>query len=125
MNAIDMARTAYSSNAALIRSSQSTEFDAFARITHRLQSAHQRDKADFADLAAALHDNRRLWVLLAGDLADAGNALPQTLRAQLFYLAEFTLHHTSRVLDGSAEVDVLIDINTSVMRGLRRQEAAS
>lgn len=123
MNTIEMARTAYAFNAAPIRSHQSTEFDAFARVTHRLQSAHQRGKTGFADLASALHDNRRLWVLLAGDLADRENGLPQPLRAQLFYLAEFTLQHSSKVLDGSATAEVLIDINTSVMRGLRQQGA--
>jgi flagellar protein FlaF len=120
-----MASTAYSSTAAPIRTAQSTEYDVFAQITRRLKSAADQGKSGFPGLAAALHDNRRLWTLLAGDVADNQNALPKSLRAQLFYLAEFTLQHTAKVLDGSSEADVLIDINTAVMRGLRQMEAAA
>lgn len=78
--------------------------------------------AGFADLAAAIHENRRLWTLLATSVADSDNELPQTLRAQIFYLAEFTMLHSQKVLDGKATADVLIEINTSVMRGLRQEE---
>lgn len=123
MNAIEMARTAYS--AAPIRTSQSTEFETFAQITRRLRSAAQRGRPGFADLAAAIHDNRKLWVLLASDVSDAANALPQNLRAQIFYLAEFTLSHSAKVLDGRGNADVLVEINTAIMRGLRRQEEAA
>lgn len=125
MNTLEMARMAYSANTTPIRSHQNTEYDTFAQITARLKTAAERGKPGFSDLAAALHDNRKLWILLAGDVADGANALPQTLRAQIFYLAEFTLHHSAKVLDGSGEADVLIDINTAVMRGLRQQAAAA
>jgi len=125
VNAIDLARTAYSSAAGPIRTHQSTEFDTFARITHRLSAAQSRGTAGFSDLANALHHNRRLWVLLAGDVADGANQLPESLRAQIFYLAEFTQAHSSKVLAGSDDAQVLIDINTAVMRGLRQQEAAA
>ncbi|MDJ0627386.1 MAG: flagellar biosynthesis regulator FlaF [Rhodobacter sp.] len=125
MNAQEMARTAYTSNAAPIRTHQSTEFDVFAQITSRLKSAASRGKAGFPDLVSAVHDNRRLWTLLAGEVAGEDNALPQALRARLFYLAEFTLHHSAKVIDGSGEAGVLVDINTAVMHGLRQQEAAA
>mgnify|MGYP002623904586 FL=1 len=120
-----MARTAYSSHTASIRTAQSTEFDIFAQITARMKSAAARGRAGFPELAAAIHDNRRLWILLAGDIADGRNALPEALRAQLFYLAEFTLRHSAKVLDGSAPADALVDVNTAIMRGLRQQEAAA
>lgn len=125
MNAFNMAQTAYSSAAIPIRTHQSTEFDAFAKITHRMSAASAKGAAGYAALVAALYENRKLWVLLAGDVADGDNALPQQLRAQIFYLAEFTLQHSSKVLDGSADVQVLLDINTAVMRGLRQQEIAA
>ena len=64
-------------------------------------------------------DNARLWSTLGADVADPGNGLPQKLRAQLYYLFEFTAQHSRLVLDGSAGAEVLIDINTAVMRGLR------
>jgi flagellar protein FlaF len=71
----------------------------------------------------ALHDNRRLWTAFAADLATQGNGFPPELRARLFYLAEFTCRHTDQVLSGAATADVLVEINTAVMRGLRGPRA--
>ena len=76
-------------------------------------------------LVTAIHENRRLWTILAGDVADDGNTLPEQLRAQIFYLAEFTGQHSAKVLSGKAGVEILIEINMAVMRGLRQQEAAT
>ena len=76
-------------------------------------------KTDFPSLAVALTENLQLWSALAADVAEAGNGLPAQLRAQLFYLYEFTASHTRAVLDGRGSVEVLVDINTAVMRGLR------
>lgn len=123
MNTLNMARTAYSSAAAPIRTHQSTEYEIFAQTTGRIRAAVGKGKSGFSDLVAALDDNRRLWTLLAADVADKENALPEKLRAQILYLAEFTLQHTSKVLSKGATPDVLVEINTSVMRGLRQQEA--
>lgn len=81
-----------------------------------------RGALGFADFAAALHENCRLWILLATSVADPDNELPQALRAQIFYLAEFTMQHSQKVLEGKATADVLIEINTSMMRGLRQEE---
>lgn len=118
-----MARTAYANSAAPIRTHQSTEYETFATVTRRLKEAGDMGGPGFNALVSAIHDNRRLWTLLAGDVAGKDNALPQTLRAQIFYLAEFTLNHSPKVLDGSASAEVLIEINTAIMRGLRQQEA--
>ena len=120
MNALHQATTAYAA-AAPIRTTQATEYDAFARITRRMSRAAAAGQRGFAELAAALHDNRRLWTILAAEVADAANALPRELRAQIFYLAEFTLHHTPRVLASQASATVLIEINTAIMKGLRGQ----
>ena len=119
MNALNMAQTAYATTQSPIRTPRSTEYEAFARVTHRLKDASQKGRAGFAQLAEAIHSNRRLWTLLAGDVADDANALPRALRAQIFYLAEFTNHHSTLVLNGEGDVDVLIEINTAIMRGLR------
>lgn len=102
-----------------VRTERSVEYEAFARVTSRLRGA--RD-ADFPELAAAVHDNTRLWIVLAADVATPGNALPEVLRAQLFSLGEFAQSHGRQVLKGGANVDALIDINTAVMRGLERTE---
>lgn len=121
MNAPNLARNAYMTPEAPLRSGRSVEYDLFARITRRLRDCRHPGSEGIAGLAAALHDNLRLWTTLAVDLADEGNALPRDLRARLFYLAEFTRVHTGRVLSSHASPDILIEINTSVMRGLANQ----
>ena len=123
MNALNLAQRAYAKPNTPIKTFRSTEYDAFAQITHRMKSAVSRGKGGFSDLTRALFDNNKLWVILATDVADAGNNLPQALRAQLFYLSEFTIQHTPKILQGEASADVLVDINTSVMRGLRQGES--
>lgn len=119
MNVSQQARTAYGAGAAPTRSPRSTEYDAFARVTQRLHAANQAGTPGFQALVAALHDNRRLWALLAGSVADAENGLPSELRSTLFYLAEFTQAQTSRILAGDADAAALIEINMRVMHGLR------
>lgn len=121
MNALDMARTAYASPGTPARTLRGIEYDVFARVTHRLKSALVKGRNDVPALAQALHENRQLWATLAADVAGPDNQLPPPLRAQLFYLYEFTDQHSVKVLNGSASAEVLVDINTAVMRGLRSE----
>ncbi|MBP1805061.1 flagellar biosynthesis regulator FlaF [Rubellimicrobium aerolatum] len=127
MNAIERAHQAYAGAAAPIMTDRRAEHQVFSTVTARLHAAAKADPAElgaFPRLAAALHDNRRLWTRLAVDVADSDNGLPAELRARIVYLAKFTLHHSSRVLRGEAEPQALIDINTAVMRGLAGTPAA-
>lgn len=119
MNAQLLAKTAYATNTAPIRTPRSAEYEAFARITHRMKSATEGGARTFPELAAALHANRQLWIALAADVAEEGNALPAKLRARVFYLAEFTALHSGKVLRGDDNAEILIEINAAVMRGLR------
>lgn len=123
MTAHDLARTAYSKSTPSIRTPRASEYDALAHVTGQLRSATTEGRTSVARLAAALHDNRLLWTTLAADVAGPGNGLPEELRARIFYLAEFTQQHSPRVLRGEAAADILVDINTAVMRGLRQGEA--
>lgn len=116
-----MAQTAYATPGTPARTLRGIEYDLFARVTHRLKASQAHGRDDFTLLAQALHENRQLWAALASDVAEPGNALPQGLRAQLFYLYEFTEQHSAKVLEGTASAEVLIDINTAVMRGLRSE----
>lgn len=120
MNAHITAQRAYAQNAGPVRTPRGIEYDAFARITHRLKSASVSNQT--GPLAAAIHDNRRLWTLLAAQVAENANGLSAELRARIFYLAEFTAQHSRKVLHGQATATALIDINTAIMRGLRSQE---
>ncbi|WP_417245412.1 flagellar biosynthesis regulator FlaF [Celeribacter sp.] len=121
MNALQMARTAYSNTAAPIKTPRGTEYEAFARITHRLHEASGNKKNSYAAYVKALHDNRRLWTLLASNVAEKENKLPPNLRAQIFYLAQFTAKHTSDILSKKADESALIEINTAIMRGLHKE----
>ena len=121
MNTTTLAKAAYASSSAPIRTNQNTEYEVFSRITRRLKNTDPR--TDYAGFVEALHENRKLWTLLAVDVADNNNNLPQALRAQIFYLAEFTLQHTSKVLTDTSKVDMLIEINGTIMRGLNAQGA--
>jgi flagellar protein FlaF len=115
---------AYARQEAPTRSLRSVEYDLLAQVTRRLRSAWVNRDADFPGLVRALADNQKLWAALAADVALPGNSLPATLRARLFYLYEFTAHHSRAILDGKGSVEVLADINTAVMRGLRGEGGA-
>jgi flagellar protein FlaF len=115
------ARSVYARPEAPQKTPRSLEYDLLARITQRLTKAWASKDASYADLIAALDENLRLWSTLASDVATPGNTLPAKLRAQLFYLYEFTNQHSRAIREDKGSVTVLVDINTAVMRGLRGQ----
>ncbi|GAB4295450.1 MAG: flagellar biosynthesis regulator FlaF [Roseovarius sp.] len=122
MTAMQQAQASYRAAAEPIRTPRGAEYEAFARITSRLKAA-ARPPVRFAELAGAIHDNRRLWTILAADASGEGNRLPADLRARILYLAEFTRVHSARVLRARAEVGPLIEINAAIMRGLSDRAA--
>ncbi|MEM7519454.1 MAG: flagellar biosynthesis regulator FlaF [Pseudomonadota bacterium] len=119
MNASTMALRGYAENATSIRSDRRGEYEVFAQVTQRLRAAAVSAKTDFPRYVDALHDNRRLWTALAVEVADQKNDLPDDLRARIFYLAEFTIQQTTKVLSEKASVMPLLEINVAVMRGLK------
>lgn len=120
MNAQTLAKTAYASATGTVRSSRAVEYEVIARTTHELKQAAETKKTDFSRFAEALHKNNRLWSTLAANVADSQNALPPDLRAQIFYLAEFTQRHAAQTLAGQGSVAPLLEINTAILRGLRQ-----
>ncbi|MBO9399520.1 flagellar biosynthesis regulator FlaF [Shimia sp. R9_3] len=120
-----LAKRTYGQASAPTRTAGKLEYDVIARITHKLKEAAKQGKRGFPALAEAIHENRRLWTMLARFVADGGNGLPEQLRAQIFYLAEFTDHHSTKVLAGDANVRPLLEVNTAILRGLRSGAAAA
>lgn len=120
MNVHLNAQRAYAQTASPIRTPRGLEYEAFARITHKLKSASEGGMV--GPLAAAIHQNRQLWTLLASNVADPQNGLSADLRARIFYLAEFTNQHSRKVLRREATTKPLIEVNTAIMRGLREKE---
>ncbi|MBB5722295.1 flagellar protein FlaF [Loktanella ponticola] len=118
MNAIELARQAYAPTNAPFKSHRSVEAQVIGNVTARLRVASNRRDRDFPKFAEALNDNRKLWNTLAIDVAASENELPPSLRAQIFYLAKFTEIFSAKILRKNTAADALIEINTSVMRGL-------
>ena len=119
MNAQTMAKRAYANTSTTIRSPRAIEYEAIARITHDLKTAAEAKSENFGAFADAVHRNNQLWTMLAANVVDADNELPAQLRAQLFYLAEFSRRHAAQALAGSSSVAPLLEINTAVLKGLR------
>lgn len=119
------ARNGYARAAVPVRTDRSAEYALFARLTAALTALDENDRSQFPALAKAVTDNQRLWAALAEDLMHDGNRLPVPLRAQLLGIAEFVRRHTMEVLARRAALAPLIDINTSIMKGLRGQVEAA
>lgn len=114
-----MARRAYSEPSPAVQSPRRVEYAAFAKVTQALAALSDRaPTAGLAPLAQALHRNRQLWTVLACDVAAKENPLPEALKANILYLAEFTFTQSAKVLQGQANVAALVDVNRAIMRGL-------
>lgn len=118
-----LTRTAYAEPSGPIRTPRTAEYEVIARVTQRLMATNALRHQNFPAFIEALFRNEQLWSTFAADVAGAGNGLPQTLRAKLFYLYRFTAEHSIKVRHGSASAAVLIEINTAVLRGLRGEGA--
>jgi len=119
MNTAVLAKSLYGKPTHEVGTKRGIEYKAFSKTTSRLSGFVGIETEDFAGLAEALCENQLLWTVLAADVAGDGNGLATDLRAQIFYLAEFTNHHTRLVLNREASPDILVEINTSIMRGLQ------
>ena len=106
---------------ATLRAPRDMEYDAFSRVTAALKAA--QSSRDVPARTAAVHQNNNLWNILLADLSSPGNGLPAELRANLVSLALFSVQHGLKVMSNTAEVEPLVDINLSIMRGLRGEGA--
>lgn len=118
-----LARSAYGRPDTEIRDLRVVEYDLLARCTAALRAA-DGEGTGYPAMVEAVDRNLRLWATFAADLAGPANGLPLDLKARLFYLYEFTAAQSRAVLDRRGSVEVLIEINTAVMRGLRGGVAA-
>ena len=119
MSALAYQQNGYLSATRSTGTPRSIEYQLFSRVTGKLNKGMRPD-APFSAIAEAVHENMQLWTALAVDVMDEANALPNQLRAQLVYLFEFTQAHSLKVMRREADAQALIDINTSIMTGLRQ-----
>lgn len=102
-----------------LTSPKEIELKVFASVTSNLMNVDMNAPDSASKLAAALLDNAKLWRIVFTDLVNPENPLPLPLKESLISLAEFTQKHTLQVLGGNAEHGVLVEINQSVLKGLK------
>lgn len=118
MTTLAFATTPYNHSSLNLKDPRAQEYDVIARITARMRAAQSTAPMNFPALAAALSDNRKLWVELATDVALPANPLPIALKTQILNLAQFTIDQTERVLNGTGTPEALIELNIAIMKGL-------
>ena len=120
-----MSIQAYQTTAQKTESPRQTEYRAFALATRALIDAAALPVTEVGRRAEALAKNRQLWTVLAADCGTEGNLLPTALRAQIISLSIFVDRHSRAVMREGAPIDVLIEINRTIMQGLSPSPAAA
>ena len=120
-----MSLRAYQQAAQRAETPRDVEYRLFAQVTRALLDVRSTPREDLSAWIDVLHWNRRIWAALADDCAQPGNALPEATRAQVISLSLFVHRTTSQVMRREADIEVLIDLNRTMMQGLSgRPEAA-
>ncbi|MCA3256386.1 MAG: flagellar biosynthesis regulator FlaF [Alphaproteobacteria bacterium] len=119
-----MSLAAYRHTQRTAESPRQVEHRVFSQVTAALVDADSRGLSG-PQLVTALHRNRELWSALADDCRSPGNRLPDSLRAGIISLALWVDRHSSAVARGEAQVTDLVEINRTVMEGLRPAAAAA
>ena len=120
-----MSLQAYTTAATRAESPRDMEYRLFGQVTRALVHASTVDASDVATRIDALDWNRRLWTALANDCSSPGNALGQSMRAQIISLSLFVNRHSSAVMRGEETFQDLIDLNRMMMQGLSGQQQAA
>ena len=107
----------YGASTNMMRPARDVEYDAFSRVTRMLRQSNRH--ATDSRTIGAVEKNNELWLTLWADLMEPGNELPDEVKAGLLSLAGFSVRHGLQVIAGKASTDALIDINMSIMKGLR------
>jgi flagellar biosynthesis activator protein FlaF len=113
-----MAVTAYQKAQRAAENPRSTEYRLFGQVTGALmdvQNAGSRGPM----LIEAIDWNRRMWSTLAVDCMDNTNQLPKELRASIVSLSLWVTRYSSEVVQQGATLDPLIEVNRTIMQGLR------
>jgi flagellar protein FlaF len=106
---------------------RSIEADAFERINGELLCAARRQIQDYPSIVKALSRNLSLWTILAADVAQDANALPDETRTMIWKIAAFVRQRTHFLLQPGAEIEIsaLIDLNAAMIAGLQAKPAGA
>jgi len=113
-----MSYQAYQTTSSRTEDPRSTEYRLMGQVTRALLDVKDAPKTEIKKRAEALDWNRRVWSAFAADCASNHNNLPESLRASIISLSIFISKETSAAMRGEGDLDVLIDINRTIMQGL-------
>ena len=120
-----MSLRAYQQAAQRAETPRDVEYRLFAQVTRSLMEVKSVPRENIGAWIDVLHWNRRVWATLADDCAQPGNALPEATRAQIISLSLFVHRTSSQVMRRETDIDVLIDLNRTMIQGLSvRPDAA-
>lgn len=100
-----------------LRTERDSEYDAFSYVTRLLRDAKNSRLGPAT--VQAIHKNSELWSILATDLAQPDNTLPDETKAGLISLAGFAIRQGFSVLNNGGTINSLIEVNVAIMKGLR------
>lgn len=94
---------------------------AFARSVSLLKKAQRAGRGTRESVEALLFVNR-LWTLLLEDLSDAGNGLPDSLKASLISIGIWILRRTEDIRQGKVDdFSALIEVSETIGEGLGKR----
>lgn len=110
--------SAYAKSQNVVESAREVEYRLIGQVTAALIEA--QESTDATKRVDAVLWNRQIWSAFRVDLMDPNNALPKPIRAQLISLSLWVDRETHAVLDKKSDMSALIEINKSIMEGLKR-----
>ena len=116
-------QNAYTHNPTAVRSFRDIEYSIIAKTTQNLITAYQNKDSNYIGFIEALYKNEILWSTLVSDVACKENKLPDDLKRGIIYLYNFITDHSKKIRCGSSNIDSLIEINKSILRGLKSEGA--
>lgn len=94
---------------------------AFDKSIVMLKAAQAAGRGTRESVEALLFVNR-LWTLLLEDLADSGNGLPDSLKAEIISIGLWMLRQAEEIRQGrSHDFSAMIEISESIRKGLGKQ----
>lgn len=104
---------------------RSLEYRLLGQVTAALTKARDSGKRGTSDFVDAMLWNKKVWDAFIVDLSSEGNKLPKELRAQIIGIGLWVGRETIQVLDGTGDIDSLINVNKTIMEGLAPQTGAA
>lgn len=100
------------------KAARETERSALLRSIEMMESAEEKGVGS-REAVDAIYFVRRLWGIFIEDLANAENALPPQLRADLVSIGLWVMRETEELRQGQADsFKPLIDVSRTISEGL-------